>query len=82
MRVAFYESEITPPLGGLMWGYYSQRFSQDVFDRLYARATVIEDGGNYAAFVVIDTCVVPPELHEAVTKRVYEYTGIKLVLKK
>ena len=77
MRAAFYECDITPPLGGFMWGYYRQRYSTDVFDRLYARATVIEDNGNYAAFVVVDTCVIPREMHEIVTKRIEEYTGIK-----
>lgn len=76
MRVAFYESDITPPLGGFMWGYYRQRYAEDVFDRLFARATVIEDGGNYAAFVVVDACVIPPEMHDIVTKRIQEYTGI------
>jgi hypothetical protein len=78
MRAAFYECDITPPLGGFMWGYYSpKRIAQEVHDRLYARATVIEDEGNYAAIVMIDTCVVPPEMHDIVTKRVEEYTGIK-----
>ena len=77
MRASFYECDITPPLGGFMWGYYCQRYSKEVFDRLYARAAVIEDNGNIAAFVVVDTCVIPPEMHDIVTKRIEEYTGIK-----
>ena len=78
MRAAFYECDITPPLGGFMWGYYSPlRIAMDVHDRLYARAAVIEDEGNIAAFVTIDTCVIPPEMHDIVTKRIEEFTGIK-----
>ena len=78
MRAAFYEADITPPLGGYMWGYYSpSRISKEVHDKLYARAIVVEDEGNIAAFVTIDTCSVPAEMHEIVTKRIEEYTGIK-----
>ncbi len=76
MRAAFYECDITPPLGGYMWGYYCRRFADDVTNRLYARAVVTEDNGNVAAIVSIDTCTIPPEMHDIVTKRIYEYTGI------
>jgi len=76
MRAAFYECDITPPLGGFMWGHYSDRRAKTVYDRLYAKALVVEDAGEVAAIVVVDTCAIPPEMHEIVTKRVYEYTGI------
>jgi len=76
MRAAFYECDITPPLGGFMWGMYSPRHAQDVIDRLYAKAVVIEDSGELAAIVCVDTCALPPEMHEIVTKRITEYTGI------
>lgn len=77
MKVAFYECDVTPPLGGFIWGYYSERFANDVFTRLYAKAVVVQDGDDVSAFVAIDTCSIPEGIHEAVTKRVYEYTGIK-----
>lgn len=77
MKVAFYECDVTPPLGGFIWGYYSERFANDVFTRLYAKAVVVQDGENTSAFVAIDTCAIPEGIYEAVTKRVYEYTGIK-----
>ena len=76
MRAAFYECDITPPLGGFQWGHYKEAFAMDVYTRLYAKACVIEDNGEYAAMMVIDSCALPIELHEKVTKRVYEYTGI------
>ena len=78
MRFGFYESDITPPLGGLFWGHYSKdAYATGVKDRLYARAAVIEgEDGTIAAFVTVDTCALPPMIHETVTKRIKEYTGI------
>lgn len=76
MRAAFYECNITPPLGENMPGYYKANPAMDVFEELYAKAVVVEDGGNYAAIVAIDTCEVNPQFHEVITKRVNEYTGI------
>ena len=76
MRAAFYECDVTPPLGGFQWGHYKEAFAEEVHTRLYAKACVIEDNGEYAAFVVIDSCALPIDLHDVVTKRVYEYTGI------
>ena len=52
MRAAFYECDITPPLGGYMWGHYRDLRAYDVYDRLYAKALVVEDCGEYAAIVV------------------------------
>lgn len=76
MKAAFYECDVTPPLGGYLPGYYCPRFADDVADRLYSRALVVEDNGNIAAIVSVDTCEVPEEMHEIVTKRIYEYTCI------
>lgn len=77
MRIGFYESDITPPLGGFLWGHYSDMRATGVQDRLYARAAVIEgEDGTCAAFVTVDTCALPPKMHDAVTKRIFEYTGI------
>ena len=77
MRAAFYETEITPPLGGMMWGHYSDLRAKDVQDRLYTKALVVEDEGELAAMVCFDSCVVPADMHDIVTKRIEEYTGIK-----
>lgn len=77
MRAAFYECEVTPPLGGYMWGYYSKQIAKDVFERLYTKAVVVEEEGNVAAIISIDTCSIPADMHDAVTKRIYEYTKIR-----
>lgn len=78
MRVAFYECDITPPLGGYVWGHYHEVRPQNVKDCLYARAMVTEgDDGTVAAFVTVDCCALPPEIHDIVTARIQQYTGIR-----
>ena len=76
MRAAFYECDVTPPLGGFQWGHYKEAYAMEVHTRLYAKAVVVENEGDIAAILVIDSCALPGEMHEIVTKRVYEYTGI------
>lgn len=76
MRAAFYECDITPPLGGYVWGRYREVRPVDVQDRLYAKAVVVEDCGAVSAIVVVDTCALPPEMHDIVTARITEFTGI------
>jgi hypothetical protein len=77
MRIGFYESDITPPLGGFLWGHYHDVRATGVMDRLYARAAVLEgEDGTCAAFVTVDSCALPPMIHDIVTKRIEEYTGI------
>lgn len=76
MRAAFYESDLTPPLGGFVWGHYNDVRCFEVQDRLYARAVVTEVAGEVSAIVCIDSCVIPAEMHDVVTARIFEYTGI------
>ena len=76
MKAAFYESDITPPLGCYMTGYGIDRRAEDVFDRLYSKAVVIENEGEYAVIISVDICEYPEEMHDLVTKRIFEYTGI------
>ncbi len=76
MKVAFYESDLTPPLGGFVWGHYNDVRCYEVEERLYAKAMVTEVNGEVSAIVCIDSCVIPAEMHDIVTKRIFEYTGI------
>lgn len=76
MRVGFYECDITPPLGGNMPGYYRANPAKNVFERLYAKACVVEEDGKYAAIVSLDTCEYVDEMTKIVHDRVFEYTGI------
>lgn len=76
MKCAFYEKEITPPIGDDIPGYYANRITVDVEDKLYAKAVVFEDEGNYCALLTIDCVTVHESLCEKIRDRVCEYTDI------
>ncbi len=76
MRAAFYECDVTPPIGGFMWGHYTNVRSQGVKDRLYVKAGVFEEGGQYAAILTMDTCSLLPGIHAVITERIAQYTPI------
>lgn len=77
MKAAFYECDVTPPIGGHLNGNASRdAIAVDVKDKLYVKAAVFEQDGEIAAMVGLDTCFVPDDIHDFVTKRVNEYTGI------
>lgn len=59
MRVGFYETVITPPLGLEMAGYFSNRLAEGVIDDLYSRALVVSQGDNHVALLVTDLIHVP-----------------------
>ena len=76
MRVAFYEKDITPPLGGYLAGYFINYAADDVLDPLYVHAAVIDNGDTTVAVITMDSCFLADDMHDAVTKRITEYTGI------
>lgn len=80
MRCAFYEKEITPPLGGDLPGYFGHRFAEDVEDRLYAKAAVFagdsDDPSQMTAILVLDSEKIPAGMRDAVIPRASEMTGI------
>lgn len=76
LQCAFYEKEITPPLGDDIPGYFTPRVSDDVLDRLYAKAFVAENDGTAIAMVALDATGFRKELCEIVCERVERMTGI------
>ncbi|MBR6729002.1 MAG: neutral/alkaline non-lysosomal ceramidase N-terminal domain-containing protein [Clostridia bacterium] len=76
-KSAFYEKEITPPLGCHIPGYFNIREGSDVKDRLCARACVISDGSETVALIAIDACAIAYEVREMIANRVSAFTGIK-----
>ena len=76
MKCAFYEREITPPLGESMPGYYMARIAEDVQDKLYAKAFAAESGGERIALVVLDCVELPTKYADAIVSSVMEYNDI------
>lgn len=76
LKCAFYEREITPPLGCNLPGYGSFRPGSDVKDRLMAKACVISDGTETVALIALDSLRILHEVRDEIAKRINEYTGI------
>jgi long-chain acyl-CoA synthetase len=68
MRAAFYESDITPPIGGYMWGYYCKRNADGVAEKLFAKALVVEDNGGLTALIYPDF---PQGLKEGMNQKAF-----------
>jgi hypothetical protein len=74
------EIDITPPIGYPMWGYGARHASPSVgvLDPLYARAVVLEAGGNRLALVSLDLGRAPTrQSTAAIRARVKEAAGIE-----
>jgi neutral ceramidase len=70
------ESDITPPLGFPMAGYYHERLAEGVHDPLKAKAVVFRQGDQSAAFVVADLTGIARDLCVEVRRRAAAKTGI------
>lgn len=76
MKIGFYETDITPPLGEIMPGYYNERRAVTVHDRLYSKSMAIQSEEVTSIIIAVDTCFLPPEMHDIVTERIQKFTGI------
>jgi hypothetical protein len=67
---------ITPPPGMPMGGYYSVRLNTGTHDPLYAKAIVLEEGGEKAALVACDLESIPGSFVEAARRIIGETTHV------
>jgi len=76
LRVGLAETDITPPVGFPMAGYYHERLAEGAIDPLKARAIVFRGSTEQAAWVVCDLIGISTDLGRAVRQRASEKTGI------
>ncbi|MCG7852735.1 MAG: neutral/alkaline non-lysosomal ceramidase N-terminal domain-containing protein, partial [Methanosarcinaceae archaeon] len=76
------KSDITPPIGGLMYGYSARgtNVSNGVHDPLYARALVLDDGNTKLVIVTVDIGAIRRENADNIKRIVRERTNIKNIL--
>ena len=76
MKIGFYESDITPPLGIFMPGHGRWLYGSDVYDKIYAKAISLESNGESAIIISVDSVSPPEDVYEKVTARIEEFSGI------
>ncbi len=76
LHVGIAETDITPPQGFPIAGYYHERLADGTIDPLKAKAIVFRSGQQQAAMVVCDLTAISRDLSETVRARASENTGI------
>lgn len=75
-RAGTAKTDITPPMGFSMAGYYRERLASSVHDELYAKALVLDDGKNKLVLVICDNIRPFPEAYKKAKKLIQEDLGI------
>jgi len=76
LKAGFASACITPEPGKEVPGLFERRLAQGVYDHLYARAAVVDDGRNCVALVQTDTVKVADELVADARKHANRFCGI------
>ncbi len=77
LKAGFARTDITPPLGLSIDGYFKERHVEGVLDALEVNAIVLECGDDKISIISIDNCGVNiTELFNRYRKKIEEKTGI------
>ena len=76
LLVGVAETDVTPPTGFPIAGYYHERLATGTLDPLKAKAIVFRDGETRAALVVCDLGAIAADLSREVRNKAAERTGI------
>jgi len=76
LKIGVAETDITPPEGFPMAGYYSERLATGTINPLKAKAMVFCEGDQRVAFVACDIIGIAADLTVEVRRRAAEQTGI------
>ena len=77
-RAGAYAANITPSkLPAIVNGGFREKTSNTVYDRLYARCLVLDNGDERIALVVVDSCMVPRNLCDQAKAIASQTTGIR-----
>ncbi len=76
LRAGAAVSNITPPLGISVNGYFNDRRAAHVHDELHARCLVLDDGQTKLAIVVCDSCMIPRVVMDAAKALIAQRSGV------
>jgi neutral ceramidase len=77
LRVGLSETEITPPKGSAMAGYYTNREATGTHDPLHAKAMVLSDGSTKIAIVACDLVSLPRDISQAARQIILKQIGLE-----
>jgi hypothetical protein len=69
-------TDITPPIGYRMCGYFNERLSTGVLNPLHAKALVLRQGDTRAALVFCDIIGISADVSKRARQQVRQETGI------
>ena len=75
LNIGYAQEIITPPVGVGLAGYMNQRPNQGMYDDLYAKTVIFDNGKVRCGILVFDLVAVHTELLEALEKRICEKFG-------
>ena len=78
LKLGVATTDITPPVGWRMSGYFYERFSTNTHDPLQAKAMVLQKGDEKAALVICDLIGISHDLSSRVRQAASRKTGIPL----
>lgn len=76
LKIGIAETDITPPVGFPMAGYYHERLAEGTIDPLKAKAIVFRGPKQQAAWVACDLIGISTDLSRAIRASASEKTGI------
>jgi neutral ceramidase len=76
LQVGLASTDITPPIGYRLAGYYYERLATAVHDPLFAKAIVFKQGETRFALVICDLCHTSPAVVAQARTLASEKTGI------
>lgn len=76
LKCGFYESEITPPLGGHIPGYNRIRVADDVKTKLYVKSLALYCGDTQTVIIAIDGLKTTQHLCDGIYKRIQDAAGL------
>ena len=75
LNIGYAQEIITPPVGVGLAGYMNKRPNVGMYDDLYAKAVVFDDGSTRCGVLVYDMIDVPQKMRDILETRISEKFG-------
>lgn len=76
-KVGIAKTDITPPIGTLLYGYPSKRISNNILDHISVNALAVSQNGETVVFISAEICSMNLDNCRLVANAVADATGIK-----